>query len=140
VSHEQLVREAWGALSRGDYDAVEAAFAPEAKWRAVEDGPWNPPLRGAGCESRSQILRVMRDNRAAGKLRGEVEEVLDVGSDRAIVAFRPLEQEADNNSGDAWPLDNGIRYVVLTLDGDGLVSEMKGCRDRTAAFEYVGEV
>jgi ketosteroid isomerase-like protein len=127
VSHEELVRETWEALSRGDYDAVEAAFAPEAKWRAVEEGPWN-------CESRSQILRVMRDNRAAGKLRGEVEEVLDLGCDRAIVAFRPVER--DDDGGDGWPLDNGIRYVVLTLDGDGLVSEMKGCRSRTAALEY----
>lgn len=126
VSHEPLVRETWEALSRGDYDAVEAVFAPDAKWRAVEEGPWN-------CESRSQILSVMRDNRAAGALRGEVEEVRDVGSDRAIVAFRPAQQGTD-----AWPLDNGIRYVVLTLDDGGLVSEMKGCRDRAEAIAYAG--
>jgi ketosteroid isomerase-like protein len=130
VSHEELVREAWAALSRDDFGAVEAALAPDAKWLAVEEGPWN-------CESRSQILRVMRDNRAAGKLRGAVEDVLLAGDDRAIVAFRPAEQGDDSNGdGDGWPLDDGIRYVVLTLDAAGLVSEMKGCRDRAAALAY----
>ena len=124
MGRELLVRETWAALSRDDFGPLEAVLAPGAKWRAVEDGPWN-------CENRSQILRVMRENRAAG-LDGEVEQVRDVG-DRAIVAFRPSSATPGQ-----WPLDNGIRYVVLTFDGDGRVSEMKGCADRAAAFAYAG--
>ncbi len=124
VRNERLVRETWAALERGDWESVEAALGPQAKWRAVEDGPWN-------CESRSQIVQVLRENRAAG-LDGTVEEVLDLGR-RAIVAFRPVGEGPGQ-----WPLENGVRWLVLTFDESGLVSEMKGCRDRAGAVEYAG--
>jgi ketosteroid isomerase-like protein len=45
MDHEQHVRETWAALSRGDLETVEAAFAANGRWRAVEDGEWN-------CENR----------------------------------------------------------------------------------------
>ena len=119
---EQLVRQTWDALSRGDLGALEAALAPDAKWRAVEDGPWN-------CENRAAILDVMSRNLESG-LSGEVEEVLDMG-DRAVVAFRPA-----SHGPDAWPLDDGIRYVALAAR-DRLITEMKGCADRKSALAYV---
>jgi ketosteroid isomerase-like protein len=60
VGHEQMVRETWEALDSGDFAAVEAVFAPDARWRAVEDGPWN-------CESRARIVQLKgcRDRAAA---------------------------------------------------------------------------
>jgi len=122
MDHEQQVRETWAALSRGDFETVEAAFAADASWRAVEDGEWN-------CENRTQILNVVRENRARRVLEGDVEEVLDVGK-RVVVAFRPARHDAEG-----WLLDNGIRYVVLSLD-NGLVTEMKGCLNRQVALDY----
>ena len=122
MDHEELVRDTWAALSRGDFETVEAAFAEDARWRAVEDGEWN-------CENRTQILSVMRANRARRVLEGDVEEVLDIGK-RVVVAFRPARQDTEG-----WPLDNGIRYVVLSLD-NGLVTEMKGCLNRQVALDY----
>jgi ketosteroid isomerase-like protein len=122
VDHEQQVRETWAALSRGDFEKVESQFAADAKWRAVEDGPWN-------CENRTQILNVMRENRARRVLEGDVEEVLDIG-ERVVVAFRPSRHDPEG-----WPLDDGIRYVVLSLD-NGLVTEMKGCLNRQVALDY----
>ena len=110
-------------MARGDLDAMEAALAPDARWRAVEDGPWN-------CRSRAEILEVMRGNLARG-LAGEIDEVLTTGH-RTVVAFRPARQWQG-----AWPLDGGIRYVVLTVR-DGLIAEMKGCADRAAALQYAG--
>jgi ketosteroid isomerase-like protein len=122
MDHEQQVRETRAALSRGDFERVEAAFAADARWRAVEDGEWN-------CENRTQILNVMRENRGRRVLEGDVEEVFDVGK-RVVVAFRPAHHDPEG-----WPLDNGIRYVVLSLD-NGLVTEMKGCLDRQVAVDY----
>jgi ketosteroid isomerase-like protein len=124
VDHEAMVRDTWAALARGDWDAVAAVLAPEAKWRAVESGPWD-------CENRAAIIAVLQENRALG-LDGDVETVTDAGT-RAIVGFRPSVERPGQ-----WPLDHGIRYLVLSFDADGLVSEMKGCRDRAAALEYAG--
>jgi ketosteroid isomerase-like protein len=122
VDREQFVRATWATVAAGEFDALAAVLTPDARWRAVEDGPWN-------CENRSQIISVMRENRARGALAGVVEDVREVG-DRAIVAFRP-EREGEGQ----WPLDDGVRYVVLSFDG-GLVSEMKGCADRASALAY----
>jgi ketosteroid isomerase-like protein len=119
----ELVREMWRAWSSGDFDAIEAAFAPDARWRAVEDGPWN-------CDNRRQILSVIRRNRERrGAPEGDVDEIVEAG-ERIVVAFRPA-----NPPPDGWPLDNGVRYVVLTVK-DTLVSEMKGCASRQVAFDY----
>jgi ketosteroid isomerase-like protein len=122
VDREQFVRATWATVAAGEFDALEAVLTPDARWRAVEDGPWN-------CDSRSQIISVMRENRARGTLAGVVEDVHEVG-DRAIVAFRP-----DREGQGQWPLDDGVRYVVLSFDG-GLVSEKKGCADRASALAY----
>jgi ketosteroid isomerase-like protein len=123
MDNSEFVREMWQAWSSGNFDAIEAAFAPDARWRAVEDGPWN-------CENRGQILNVIRQNRERrGAPEGQVEGIVDVG-DRIVVAFRPA-----NPTPDGWPLDDGVRYVVLTIR-DGLVTEMKGCASRQVAFDY----
>ena len=113
MSSAQLIRNTWESISEGGFDALEAVLAPDARWRAVEDGPWN-------CE-----------NRAAGVLDGSIEEITEFG-DRAIVAFRPRHEGGN----DAWPLEDGIRYVVVTTEG-GLVTELKGCANRQVALEYV---
>ena len=123
MNNADLVREMWQAWSSGDFDAIESAFAPDARWRAVEDGPWN-------CESRGQILDVMRQNRERrGVPNGEIEEIVDVG-ERIVIAFRPASPTPGG-----WPLDDGVRHVVLTVE-DGLVTEMKGCSSRQVAFDY----
>jgi len=117
------VRQLWEAVSDGNLAPLGEVLAPDAKWRAVEDGPWN-------CENRKMILDVMGQNLVESGLAGSVEDVKEVG-DRTIVTFRPDRER------DQWPLDNGIRYVVLT-ERDGMVIEMKGCADRQLAFDYAG--
>lgn len=113
----------WEAWSQGDFHTLEAAFAPDAQWRAVEDGPWN-------CRDRTQIIHTMRENRKLGRTpAGEIAEITDLG-ERALVGFRPDQQPIDG-----WPLDDGVRYMVLTFDG-GSVTEMKGCASRQGALDY----
>ncbi len=116
-----LVRETWEALSRGDLGPLEAALAPDARWRAVEDGPWN-------SENAAAILDVMGQQVANG-LSGRIDDVFIVGQ-RVVVAFRP-----DHHEAGAWPLDGGVRYIVVSIAGER-VTEMKGCATREAALAY----
>jgi ketosteroid isomerase-like protein len=122
VSNEELIRQTWAAIAGGDLGVLESVLAPQARWRAVEDGPWN-------CENRAAIIDVMGSNLSSG-LAGAVEEVIELG-ERAIVAFRPSAPRGEQ----AWPLDQGIRYVVVTFRA-GVVVELKGCADRAAALAY----
>jgi ketosteroid isomerase-like protein len=116
-----LIHRVWEALSRGDTTTLELTLAPDAKWRAVEDGPWN-------CENRAMILRVMGRNLAEGR-GGRIEDAFRV-REQVVVAFRPT-----RHAPVAWPLDGELRYVVVTIR-EGLITEMKGCSDRAAALEY----
>jgi ketosteroid isomerase-like protein len=120
MDHLQLVRDTWDALSQGDLSPLETVLAPDAKWRAVEDGPWN-------CENRGQIIDVMTEN-LKGRLSGHIDDAFEIG-DRVVVAFRP------DREPDGWPLDDGIRYVVVSVDDD-LITEMKGCASRQVALDY----
>ena len=126
MDHVQLVRETWKAWSSGDLETIEAVLCPDARWRAVEDGPWN-------CDNRAQILEVIRRNRERrGGPAGKIEDIMDLGQ-RLVVAFRP-----DDPDPDGWPLGGGVRYTVLTLAGDRVI-EMKGCRDRESALAYASQ-
>jgi ketosteroid isomerase-like protein len=116
-----VVHEAWSALGRGDLGALEAVFAPDARWRAVEDGPWN-------CEGRAAILEVLTRNLAGG-VSGAIDDAFQIG-DAVVVAFRP-----DPGREPPWPLEDGLRHVVVTLR-EGKVVEMKGCATRGAAVAY----
>jgi Domain of unknown function (DUF4440) len=126
MSNEQLIRQTWGAIAEGDLTALEAVLASEARWRAVEDGPWN-------CQNRDAILARMKTNRDQRGLKGNIEEVADYGG-RAIVAFRP-DLEAQHQWDEPWPLSDGVRYMVVTMH-DGLIDEIKGCADREVALAY----
>ena len=117
----ELLQRAWEAGARGDLSVVEAALARNAKWRAIEDGPWN-------CENRRAILEVLERNLASG-LRGRIEQALQKG-ERILVGFRP-----DGALGGGRPLDDGIAYLVVTVRA-GKIVEMKGCADRASALAY----
>lgn len=117
-----LVQRCFRALIEGDYTVLKASLAEDAKWRTVHEGATN-------CEGREKIIAIMRRN-LAGRLRGTIEEATQAGS-RVIVGFRP-EQPA---GADGRPLEAGIAYVVVTVEG-GRIAELKGCADRAAATRY----
>jgi hypothetical protein len=43
----ELLRRTWEAIAEG-VSGVEAALATDAKWRAIEDDPWNCAYAQAG--------------------------------------------------------------------------------------------
>jgi ketosteroid isomerase-like protein/catechol 2,3-dioxygenase-like lactoylglutathione lyase family enzyme len=118
-----LIQRAWDAISRGDLSVLEQELATDARWRAVDDGPWN-------CEGREEIVETMSRN-LAGRVRGKIEETIQDGQ-RVLVALRP-ETPLQN---DERPLDDGIAYVVVTIRDEKFV-ELKGCADRAAAKAYL---
>lgn len=123
-AREQQVRDTFAALERGEFDALAAMFAPDAKWRGPEP-EWD-------CLSRAQIIEVMRANRADGRLTGEIEQVDELDDAHTLVAVRRAQRDDDGPPVD----ENGLRWVVLSFGEDGLVREMKGCADRASAVAY----
>jgi hypothetical protein len=122
VDRVARVQELWESLARGELAPLQAALEPAARWRAVEDGPWN-------CESAPAIVDVMRHNLETGRSEGRIEESFALG-DRVLVAFRPT-----NNPNPAWPLEDGLRWMVVTFAGDR-VAELKGCATRADVLSY----
>jgi hypothetical protein len=76
-----LLHRVWDARAAGDFSVLEAALAPDATWRGIDDGPWN-------CESRADIMRVLRQNLTHG-LDGRIEETIPYG-ERIMVAVPTL--------------------------------------------------
>lgn len=118
-----LIHRVWGAIAGGDLSALEQELAPDARWRAVTDGPWN-------CEGRAAIVETMSRNLAGG-VRGEIEATIQDGP-RVLVAFRPQAPLPNRER----PLDDGIAYIVVTIR-DGKITELKGCADRLAGQAYL---
>ena len=48
-----LAKQGFDAWRRGDFDAVEAIFAPDVEWRWFEPGDWD-------CHSRDDVMRTLR--------------------------------------------------------------------------------
>jgi ketosteroid isomerase-like protein len=117
----EIVRQAWEGLEHGDLDVIEAVLAPGAKWRGVEDGTWN-------CENRSMILNTLTRDVLDGYF-VHLEDAFE-RSNRVVVAIRP-----DARRPSKWPLENGVRHLVVTMR-DGTITEIKGCADRRAALDY----
>jgi hypothetical protein len=124
VDRAATVRELWALLAAADLEPLRRRLRPpDARSRAVQDGPWT-------CESADAIIEVMARHLAAG-LCGTVEEAIESG-DRVVVAFRP-----DRHDPGAWRLEDGVRWVLVTFDGE-LVSELRGCLTRADAIAYAG--
>jgi ketosteroid isomerase-like protein len=117
----ELLHRAWEAMTQGDLAVLEGALAPDAKWHAIEEGPWR-------CQSRRAIIDML-SRHVAGGLRGRIEETIQNGQ-RVLVAFRP-----EQPVGGGRPLDDGIAYMVVTIR-EGKIVEMKGCADRAAGVAY----
>ncbi|HEX3510484.1 MAG TPA: nuclear transport factor 2 family protein [Solirubrobacteraceae bacterium] len=113
------IERLWEAVSRGDFEPLRAALAPDAVWRTVDDGPNN-------CTGAETIVELMSAG-LGGRARGSIEEVFQDGA-RVIVGFRP----ADRGVAERRPLD---AYVVVGFDGQQIV-ELKGCADRAGAVAY----
>jgi len=121
VEHAATVRELWTALAAVDLAPLRERLAPDARWRAVENGPWNcDTVRDLQGDWAQPGIRSLRADRRRARARRP--------GDRR---FCP-----DHHEPGAWPLEDGIRWLVVTFDGD-LGGELKGCWTRADAIACV---
>lgn len=100
---QEQVRQTWEAISQGNLAPLRGLLAPDAKWRAVEDGPWN-------CENREMILKVMGQNLVESGLAGSVEDVKEVGERKRIARNAAL---GSRGAGDEQTAVLGVRWRGL---------------------------
>ena len=117
-----LARNGLEAWRRGDLDALEKMLAPDATWRWFEPGEWD-------CDSREEILGMLRERYEQGFGRGET-ELVDAGPGAVIAVSRPREV-----GGDEWPEETA---TAISFREDKIVS-MQDYRTRDEAIAALGK-
>jgi ketosteroid isomerase-like protein len=95
MTEVDLARQGLAAWKRGDFEALEDLIAPEATWRAVEQGERD-------CESRGDILRTLRERYEQGFAMGPI-ELIEGGPGTVILLSHPAEI-----GGPEWPEETAI--------------------------------
>jgi ketosteroid isomerase-like protein len=85
-----VAQQGFDAWRRGDFDTLEAIFAPDVEWRWFEPGDWD-------CHIRDDVMRTLRQRHAAGFAEGRL-NFHDAGSDVVVVTAHPSEI-----GGPEWP-------------------------------------
>src|SRR2546429_8956765 len=84
-------QQGFDAWRRGDFDALEAIFAPEVEWRWFEPGDWD-------CHNRDDVMRTLRQRHAAGFAEGHL-KFHDAGSEVVVVTAHPSEIGGSGTAG-----------------------------------------
>jgi ketosteroid isomerase-like protein len=94
-----IAQQGFDTWRRGDFDELEAIFAPDAEWRWFEPGEWD-------CHNRDDVIRTLRQRHAAGFAEGRL-NFHDAGSDVVVVTTHPSEI-----GGPEWPAETStvIRF------------------------------
>ena len=125
----ELVRAAYAAFNRGDYDAVAAALHPEVEWHPYLGGLERSVYRG------QDAIRVMWSSIQegfGGTLRIELPEVVDCGGEQVVVVI----EARGTGSGSGAEVQQ--RWAQLVTVRDGLVFRVEPYPDRDAALKAAG--
>jgi len=112
--NEQLARNGYEALMRGDVEVVEDLMAPDLTWHWWEHGPWD-------CHSRDEAIALIRE-RMGQRAIGELTEATEVADGQVVVVMRTA-QDSDS--------------ATLVTFRDGKVVAMHAYRTRADAFNAV---
>jgi uncharacterized protein len=124
----ELVRSAYAAFNRGDFDAVARFFHPEVEWH-----PYLGVVEGNLYRGRDAILKMWMglEESFGGSLRIELLEVLDRGEQVvAVIEARGM--------GSGSGAEVRQRWAQLARVRDGLVVRVEAYPDREAALEAAG--
>jgi len=126
--HENLIRTAYEAYSRGDLSQLLELVDPDLEWTYLDPAYENPEPQT--CHGRPELEWALRGQADRG-LVSELEEVTAHG-DKVMVAVRTpgIDQRRARQADDR-------NYVVLTLQ-QGRIVAMRACRDREEARGFAG--
>src|SRR5438094_1171437 len=101
-----VAQQGFDAWRRGDFDALEAIFAPDVEWRWFEPGDWD-------CHSRDDVMRTLRQRYEQGFGRGSQEFVEPGNPEQVVIVYHPREI-----GGPEWPEETA---TVMTFSGDRVI-------------------
>ena len=116
-SNLTVAQQGFDAWRRGDFDELEAIFAPDVEWRWFEAGDWD-------CHNRDDVIRTLRQRHAAGFAEGRL-NFHDAGPDVVVVTAHPSEI-----GGHEWPDETS---TVIRFH-EGKVVSMKDYRTEAEAL------
>ena len=65
-SNLEVARKGFEAWRRGDFDALQAIFAPDVEWHWFEPGEWD-------CHDAADVMARLRERHAEGFAQGRLE-------------------------------------------------------------------
>jgi ketosteroid isomerase-like protein len=123
-----LVREAYGAYTRGETAALLELVDPDLEWTYLDPATVDPEPQT--CHGRGE-LKIALARQARRGLRMELEEILGHGEKVMVAIHTPgVDAHRATPSGDR-------NYEVLTLR-DGRIVALRACRDRAEAMATAG--
>jgi len=126
--NEQLAREGYEALMRGEVEAVERLIAPDLTWHWWEHGPWD-------CHSRDEAMAVIRE-RMGQRAIGELTEVTEVADGQVVVVTR-MRPESGLTPEDLGRSPGQVESATLVTFRDGKVVAMHAYRTKADALKAV---
>ena len=130
TKNEQLARDGYEALMRGELEVIEDLMAPDLTWHWWKHGPWD-------CHSRAEALEVIRDRMGQDAI-GELREVTDLGEDRVLVVMGVRTNSAVTVADLGLSEGHEETANVVTFR-DGKVVAMQDYRTRAEALEAIQE-
>ena len=125
----EIVKAAYAAFNRSDFEAVAAALHPEVEWHPYLGGLERSVYRG------HDAIRTMWSSLQegfGGTLRIELPEVVDCGDEQVVVVI------AARATGSGSGAEVQQEWAQLVTMRDGLVFRVEPYPDRDAALEAAG--
>jgi ketosteroid isomerase-like protein len=122
AENESLVRDAFGALARGDLASLLQMVDPEFEWTFLDPSVENPEPQV--CRGPPELARVLRHG--AGQPARELEEIVPYG-DRVFVVTRLVTE--GESGGSTAPKS----FHVVTVH-DGRIIALRACRTKGEAL------
>jgi len=126
--NEWIVREAFLAYDRGDVERMMDFVDPQLEWTHLDLSLGSSQMRTD--HGRCELENALRRQLDLG-LRAELEEVIAAGDQVMLVMRTP-------GSDGYWNRQDGDRTYDVATVRDGLIVELRACRDRGEARSLAG--